>query len=412
MTILIISDLETTGGAAIACQRLALGLSRLGVHCVRAVGKRDGGDVTQEVLLLSPGKRLDGIVAFVESLGQPKLADKIMRFGVKRQLPLLIERLKPDCVNIHNLHKANWDIELVEECARRVPVVWTLHDMWSMTGRCPYNQGCEKFMSGCDASCPTPQEYPSLEPERIAGAWSAKKAVLERHSNIAAVCPSAWMASQARQGIWKNNRIEVVHNGLDLTVYKPRDLTACRQALGLEPNLPTILVVAEYLKERRKGGGMLAEVLAAAKSRPLQILTLGHNPPQISMVGIRHTHLGYITSDLMKSLVYSSADVLLHMAPVDNLPNTVAESIACGTPVVAYATGGVPEMVKADQTGWMSNEFDPQSFAATLDEALDTLKSGFTLRQSCREFAEVHFDLERQASHYMDLFQALRTQTQ
>ncbi|MEI6562127.1 MAG: glycosyltransferase [Verrucomicrobiota bacterium] len=407
MKILIISDLESTGGAAIACQRLTQGLMGLGADCVRGVGSMDGGAPGQEKFLLSPGKRLEGIVSLASSFHCDRVAQTLANFGSRRQLRWWIKHLQPDFINIHNLHKAKWEIALVEECALHAPVAWTLHDMWSMTGRCCYRYDCEKFTTGCDASCPTPNEYPALEPGRIAAAWAAKQRVLARHPNISAVCPSQWMASEARRGIWKGNRVEAIANGLDLTVYKPCDAQAARAALGLQPDLPTILIVADYLKERRKGGGLLEGVLAAAKSRPLQILTLGHSPPEIHVSGVQHTHMGYISSDRMKAILYSASDLLLHMAPVDNLPNTVAESLACGTPVVAHATGGVPEMVKPGETGWLAQQFDTDHFAAALDTALSALKSGNTLRQACRQFAETHFDITRQAAQYLALFQTL-----
>ena len=407
MRILIVSDLESTGGAAIACQRLTQGLIDLGADCVRAVGGMDGGAPAQEKFLLSPGKRLEGIATLASSFRGDRIAETLTNLGSRRQLRLRIEHLKPDIIHLHNLHKAKWDIGLVEECARHAPVAWTLHDMWSMTGRCCYNYDCEKFTSGCDAACPTPQEYPALEPGRIADTWAAKKRVLANHPNITAVCPSRWMASQAARGIWQGNKVEAIANGLDLSLYHPGDAKAARAALGLLPDIPTILIVADYLKERRKGGGLLEGVLAAAKSCPLQILTLGHSPPEISLGHVHHTHFGYISSDRMKAIIYSAADLLLHMAPVDNLPNTVAEALACGTPVVAHATGGVPEMVRAGQTGWLADRFEAESFAAALDTALNAVQAGTSPRQACRQFAEVHFDLARQAAQYLALFQTL-----
>ncbi len=407
MKLLVISDLEATGGAAIACTRLTQGLTQQGVECVRTMACMEGGAPDQEKFLLSPGRRLEGLTGLVRAFDLPRVAEALFSGGTRRQLRQAIQRLKPDAIHIHNLHKAYWDIGLVEECAAHVPVVWTLHDMWSMTGRCCYAYDCPKFTTGCDATCPTPTEYPPLAPRRIAGAWAARKALLEGHPNIAAACPSCWMADEARKGIWKKNRVEVIANGLDLAVYKPAEAAAAQTALGLDPNLPTVLLVADYLKERRKGGNLVDGILAAAKTRPLQLLTLGHFPPEINHPGVRHLHCGYISSDVMKALIYSAADVLLHMAPVDNLPNTVAEAIACGTPAVAYATGGVPEMVVPGRTGWLTHDFTPAAFAATLDEALAAIKGGAWLRPACREFAEVHFDLKQQAAQYVALFESL-----
>ncbi|XHR29411.1 MAG: glycosyltransferase [Chthoniobacteraceae bacterium] len=407
MKLLILSDLESTGGAAIACQRLTQGLIGLGVDCVRAVGAMDGGAPTQEKFLLSPGRRLEGVTGLAHAFGLGRVEERLSNHGVRRQLRHAIAREKPDVIHLHNLHKAGWDTGLVEECAAHAPVVWTLHDLWSTTGRCCYAYDCEKFVTGCDASCPTPGEYPALAPHRIAAAWAARKTVLETHPNIVAACPSCWIAGEARRGLWHKNRVEVIANGLDLEAYKPADAASAQAALGLDPRVPTVLLVADYLKERRKGGNLIDAVLAATQTRPLQLLTLGHWPPEIHHEGIRHIHCGYIPSDLMKSVIYSAADVLLHMAPVDNLPNTVAESLACGTPVVACAVGGVPEMVKPGETGWLAGSFSAESFAATLDQGLQALRNGAWPRPACRQFAEDHFDVRRQAKQYLELFESL-----
>jgi glycosyltransferase involved in cell wall biosynthesis len=407
MKVLIVSDLESTGGAAIACQRLTQGLTGLGVECVRAVGAMDGGAPGQEKFLLTQGRRLESITGLAAAFGLENVARELSNGGVRRQIRQAIAREKPDVIHLHNLHKANWDFGLVEECTAHAPVVWTLHDMWSMTGRCCYAYDCQKFTTGCDAACPTPAEYPPLAPKKIAAAWTARKTVIGTHPNLVAVGPSCWMAEQARSGLWKKNRVEVIANGLDLEAYKPMDAASAQAALGLDPHTPVVLLVADYLGERRKGGGLVNAVLAAAKTRPLQVLTLGHCPPEIRHEGIRHVHCGYIPSDLMKSVIYSAADLLLHMAPVDNLPNTVAEAIACGTPVAAHATGGVPEMVRPGQTGWLAEAFTAESFAATLDQGLQALESGAWLRPACRQFAEDHFDVRRQAAQYLALFESL-----
>jgi glycosyltransferase involved in cell wall biosynthesis len=407
MKLLILSDLESTGGAGIACRRLTEGMLRLGVHCVRAVGAFDGGAADQPKLLLTQGRRLEGVTALASAFGFKTTAGWLASSGMRRQLRAAILRERPDAIHIHNLHKAGWDIGMVEECALHAPVVWTLHDMWGMTGHCYAAYDCTKFITGCDASCPIPDEYPAMPPRLIGPAWARRKAVLEAHPGITAACPSAWMAGQARKGIWKNNRVEVIANGLDLDIYRPGDAAAARTALGLEPDVLTILLVADYLGDQRSGAGIVHGALSAVPTRPLQILTLGHMPPKFDDPRIRHIHCGYVTSERIKSIIYTAADLLLHMTPVDNLPNTVAEAAACGTPSVAFATGGVPEMVIPGQTGWLTRAFTPEGFAATLDEALAAIACGASPRAECRRFAEEHFDQKLQAAKYIELFESL-----
>src|SRR5262249_5214313 len=131
----------------------------------------------------------------------------------------LLTLARPDIINVHNLHGAapwGWGPRLVEVCLEFAPVVWTLHDMWSFTGRCAYSYDCEKFISGCDASCPTPDEEPKLPAERIHAAWEERRALYARHvDDLVIVTPSRWLAEQARRGMFARHRIEVIPYGLE-----------------------------------------------------------------------------------------------------------------------------------------------------------------------------------------------------
>ena len=315
--------------------------------------------------------------------------------------------LRPDFINIHNLHSADWFPDLFRVCALHAPTVCTLHDMWSFTGRCAYSYECRKFLTGCDATCPTPREYPSRLPQRIAGDWQQRRHLLENEARLWAVAPSQWLAQEARAGLWKNRLLEVIPYGLPLDVYRPVDRVLARQALGIDSTGPVILVVAQNLSERRKGGSFLIEALEKLPIRPLSLLTMGIDPLPVPGEGIQVHSLGYVTHDRMKVLAYSAADLLVHPAPVDNLPNVVLEAIACGTPVVGFPIGGMPDMVRAGETGWLASVLSSEGLADALTQACDELKRGRDLRDSCRVIAEREYNPALQASRYSNLFGSL-----
>jgi Glycosyltransferase len=315
--------------------------------------------------------------------------------------------LRPDFINIHNLHSADWFPDLFRVCALHAPTVCTLHDMWSFTGRCAYSYECRKFLTGCDATCPTPQEYPARLPQRIAGDWEQRRHLLENEARLWAVAPSQWLAQEARAGLWKNRLLEVIPYGLPLDVYRPVDRILARHALGIDSTGPVILVVAQNLSERRKGGSFLIGALQKLPIRPLSLLTMGIEPLPVPGEGIQVHSLGYVTHDRMKVLAYSAADLLVHPAPVDNLPNVVLEAIACGTPVVGFPIGGMPDMVRAGETGWLASALNSEALADALAQACGELKRGRDLRDSCRVIAEREYNPALQALRYSNLFGSL-----
>jgi glycosyltransferase involved in cell wall biosynthesis len=123
--------------------------------------------------------------------------------------------------------------------------------------------------------------------------------------------------------------------------------------------------------------------------------------------GVHLHQLGYVDHERTKVLAYSAADVLVHPALLDNFPNVVMEALACGTPVVGFPVGGMPEMVSPGITGWLADEVSTQALARTLDKALDDLDRGLNLSESCRTQAEAEYDLSIQAKRYKELFLSL-----
>ncbi|MBI2806735.1 MAG: glycosyltransferase [Planctomycetes bacterium] len=332
-------------------------------------------------------------------------------FAAKR-LRQALRHWKPDVVSVHNLHAAapwGWDIHLIAVCLEFAPVVWTLHDMWSFTGRCAYSYDCEKFITGCDVSCPTPDEAPALAPERIQSAWEQRRSLYARHvEDLVIVTPSRWLASQARRGMLARHRIEVIPYGLDTSLFAPGLREDARRQLRIKPAGPVLLVAAADLTERRKGAAILPALWKQIEPRSLTILTMGRGAITIDDPLIEVHALGYLNDDLAKTLAYRAADLLLHPAPVDNFPNVVLEAMACGTPTVALPVGGVPEMVRAGLTGWLANQATPAALGRAVEGALRDLANGRTLRESCRKLAETEYSLELQGRRYFELFQQLR----
>jgi glycosyltransferase involved in cell wall biosynthesis len=412
----MLSDHETTGGAAIAASRLAHGLSAAGAQVHRIVGSASASphrERTWDLELLDPPPPFRAVRRL---LGRRPSAPLIGPVWRRAQGPLLqrllpsrlraaLDRIRPDVINVHNLHGAlGWTTRLAEECASRAPTVWTLHDMWSLTGRCAYSGDCERFLTGCDAACPTPHEYPRLAPRRIAPAYAARAALLRGHHDLVAVAPSRWLSGLARAGLWRASRVETVPYGVPLDRYAPLERAACRRTLGLEASGPVVLVVAADLSQPRKGAALLRDALGKLTTRPLTLLTMGRGEQAIGAnAGVSVHSLGQVDDPLLQRSAYGAADLLVHPALEDNLPCVVLESLACGTPVVAFGVGGLPDMVRPGETGWLADEPSSSALAATLESALADVTRA-DLRQTCRDVAEREYGVSLQASRYLQLF--------
>jgi glycosyltransferase involved in cell wall biosynthesis len=327
------------------------------------------------------------------------------------RLNRLLSGLKPDVINIHNIHAAaknGWSLDLISICEKFAPIIWTMHDMWAFTGRCIYNNDCQKYLGGCDASCPTPDDYPSVHPKKIQGEWQQKRQLIEGSTHLAGVTPSRWLADKARGGMWKTKRVEVIPYGLPLNVFSPVEKSVARKALGLETEGLVLLLAAHQLEDQRKGVQFALQAIETVPIRPLSLLTMGSGNLQINFPGVKVFHMGYIDHERTRALIYNAADLFLHPSLADNLPNTVLEAISCGTPVLAFAVGGLPEEIEIGVTGWLVSGISSNALSDGLGEALTYISQGNSLTNLCRMTAVSKYSMELQAKRYLDLFISLR----
>jgi glycosyltransferase involved in cell wall biosynthesis len=275
-----------------------------------------------------------------------------------------------------------------------------------MTGRCAYAYDCRKFLDGCDDSCPTPQEYPPLDPARIRGAWNARRSIYARLPRFVVVAPSQWIAREARAGLWKSHRIEVIPYGVPTEVYVPRlpeERRSIRRELGVADEDVFGVVIADNLGERRKGFDLAREALAGGHSG-LAVGMIGASDAMPGIAGVKSFHLGYVGDERRMSSICAAADFLLHPAPVDNLPNVVLEAMACGTPTVAFPIGGLPDMVRPGRTGWLAAETSAAGLRRALATATAAVRGASSYRESCRAVAEEEYTEALQARRYAALF--------
>lgn len=312
----------------------------------------------------------------------------------------------PDC-DIINLHWVAGFIDYTSfflNISKQTKIVWTLHDMNPFTGGCHYDNGCFGYLNQCGACPQLGSENPNDLSRKI---WLRKKSILGRiqPERLQIVAPSLWLAREVGRSTLLNRfPITTIPNGLDTDAFAPRDKKAIRQALGISLSEKVVLFVAHDINDPRKGFKFLAAALEGLKKqRHMTLISIGKKCPEFEDQ-VKHIHLGNIESDLLLSLIYNAADVFVIPSLQDNLPNTVMESMACGTPVAGFYTGGIPDMVRNDITGLLVPSEDVSALQGAMISILNDKEKLEKMSFNCRKIATQEYTLEIQANRYSDLY--------
>ncbi|MEL0028440.1 MAG: glycosyltransferase family 4 protein, partial [Perlucidibaca sp.] len=294
----------------------------------------------------------------------------------------------------------------------RQPVVWTLHDMWPVTGGCHYAAGCEGFLTAC-GRCP---QLASQDPRDISARRFAAKAELLKRADVHFVSPSRWMADEARRsGLIQDRPVHVIANGLDLQRFQPLDRAMARQALGLPADRPVVLfgAINAHGDERKGAHLMLAAVRQLEAEgwqdgrQPLYVVFGASAPAGDVLAGLPVHHVGRLHDDVALALLYSAADVMVVPSLQETFGQTASEAMACGTPVVAFAATGLLDVVAHGETGYLAQPYEAADLAAGIrwlladDERLRRLSA--QARARCQQF----FDQRLTARAHQQLYQSL-----
>lgn len=319
-------------------------------------------------------------------LGKHGLASKSDTIKFLKQ----VDDIKPDVISIHNLHGyyLNYKVLFDYIKQREIPVVWTFHDCWPFTGHCSYfeKSQCKKWQTHCD-DCPQLNHYPRTILDRSYKNFEDKKEAFLGVQKMTIVTPSNWLKGLVKQSFLRNYTVEVIHNGVDLDVFKPLN-NVSKESL--------VLGVASQWDERKglKDFLKLRELL----SNEINITLIGLSKEQIRQLpeGI----IGIERTEKIEDLVswYNKASVFLNPTYIDNFPTTNIESLACGTPVVTYQTGGSPESIN-EKTGTVVRQGDVKGLKLAVEYWLSKDNT-----HDCRLRAIEYFNKEDRYLDYLNLY--------
>jgi glycosyltransferase involved in cell wall biosynthesis len=288
-----------------------------------------------------------------------------------------------------------------------LPIVWTLHDLNPFTGGCHYTGGCDNFTHQC-GNCP---QLARPGPTDLSYHTHAIKREVLHGRNLRLVAPGEWMREQCRRSslFGQLENIHTIHNGLDTAVFAPRDRAEARRELGLPESKVVVAFGAESLRDRRKG---VSELLTSLEllARPEEILAVAFGRGELRhrrrpLPEIRCT--GYIDEPTRLAALYSSADLFVIPSLQENCPQTALEAMACGTPVVGFAAGGIPDYVSPYQTGLLARPGDPRDLAAKISWMIDHPEERTQMGREARTLTTREYSLETQAGRISDLYSSL-----
>ena len=380
MKICQITDFIDVGGAGIAASRIADAILEVeNVEICRVTTSKKSN--SKEVTYLQNSRKIQ-VLSFCSQYFKNSFLKKFSDLDIRKQLEKILQLEKPDIINVHNIHSTGWPIGLIKTCLKYSPVSWTLHDCWSFLG------------SYYPTHTPAPAKELMDELDMFWGQTQPK---------LYATTPSRWLQKEALNSYWSDFKVKAIHNPIPKSFFENKNTHACKEALGLKLNIPIVLVVAGNLNEKRKGGEILKSILESSVTDKVQFLLIGNGD---SFKNENIKSIGFIEDEITIQIAYHAADILLHPAPIDNLPNTVAESISCGTPVLAFNTGGIPEMVIPDKSGWLINEVEAQTMLKML-EIIIADESFLTIRKSTRETGLSLFDSKKIGISYLNHFKEI-----
>lgn len=308
-------------------------------------------------------------------------------------------KIKPDVIHLHNLHGFNVNLPMLFRYIkkRRVKVIWTLHDCWSFTGQCPHYAmiGCEKWRTQC-YDCPLIGEYPKTWWDNSRKIYNLKKKWFNGVEDLTIVTPSRWLADQVQQSFLRNYPVRVINNGINLSIFKPvqSDFRE-KHALGDK----YVLLGVSSVWGEKKGLDVFLELAARLDGDKYRIVLVGTDDATDAKLPDSVISIHRTENQAQLAEIYSAADVFVNPTREDTFPTVNIESLACGTPIVAFRTCGSPEILDASCGSVVEiNDIDEME-----REIIRVCENRPYSKESCTTRA-ASFNMDDRYKDYVDLY--------
>lgn len=413
MRVLLINTSERIGGAAIAANRLMEALKRIGVKAQMLVRDRQTQQLTVKAVrqswllpLMFVWERL--VILFHNGLhrGTMWLVD-IANTGV--DVTTLPEFQQADVVHLHWVNQSFLSLDGIRRIlASGKRVVVTMHDMWYFTGICHYSGDCDRYKSQC-------QQCPLLGSSGLGKDLALR--VFTEKLDMYATMPitfvgcSQWMTDMARQStLARGHRVVCIPNAINTDNYRPEDMLSARAALRLPSDKRLVLFSSQRITDERKGFHLLSQALQRIVDEhpqmrdQLGLVVVGGEAETVKhSVPVPVYPISYVSKEAALVQLYNAVDVFVTPSLQDNLPNTIVEALACGTPCVGFAVGGIPEMIDHQVNGYVAAYRDADDLGRGILWTIDPQRQA-ALAKAARRKALDTYSEERVAKRYAEVY--------
>jgi glycosyltransferase involved in cell wall biosynthesis len=413
MKILHLNTWDTRGGASRGAYSTHKALLEMGVHSQMLVAYKDSYDPTIE------GSANLKIFEKIWSEIRPNLDTLPLKFYPKKQRDLFspgwigsniltqLKRLNPDLINLHWICQGFLRSASLQKFQK--PLVWTMRDMWPFTGGCHYADDCTGYTLSC-GRCP---KLGSQNSKDLSFQILKHKQQAWQNLNLTLIAPSRWMADCAKQSLlFQNRTIEVIPSAVNTQIFRPRGRSILRSVLDLSVDRKIILFTAlRALQDQRKGWQYLAEALGylsqSSLADSLSLVIVGNTTPLSQTLPIPAIAMGTLQDDLTLAFFYGAADVTVVPSLQDNFPKVPVESLACGTPVVAFDNTGCRDIIESKGNGYLAESCNAKDLAQGILWVLEAEERWQKLSARSRQTVEEKFSPQQQARAYKNLYERI-----
>lgn len=423
MKVVTLSTKDSFGGAARVAFRLHEEVNKMGIEDILLVNSKRTTSSTVHLAenYHDPQNKL---TAFLNKYklklqekrrriiwgGYPDMQNKILSDIAISLLKNSLDKIDFDLVHMHWVGESYVDFTEFKNVDK--PIIWTIHDCFSFTGLCSYFEDCDKYKSHCN-TCP--QLGSTKEKDLSYQVFEMKK---KRYSSLDfhIVSPSKWLAKAAKESVLLNKYpVTVIPNGIDTSVFVPMDKEEAKKSLSLDSKKKTILFGGiSAMADPRKGGDLLRDCLKQLSGMysedEIELLIFGAEKKDDYTFDFPAKFLGYVSEEVDLNLAYNAADVTIVPSTHENLPNTILESLSCGTPVVAFDIGGNPDMIDHQQNGYLAKPYDVFDLTVGIVYTLSHNEDK-NLSHNARKKVLDNFKIEDIAKRYVELYKQILEST-
>lgn len=398
---------DITGGAGRAAYRLNKSLNKINVKSRMLVTKKSSSDPTIKSIRENKIKKIEGIVKLkINDLYKIRYSPSTIFSNNLLGSNIIDDSFikEADLINLHWVNMATISynqLNLLSKLSK--PIIWTLHDMWPFTGGCHYDEECGRYKTNC-GNC---KVLKSNKERDLSTKIQKKKEKIYLDMNITIVGCSNWITECAKESkVFKNKLCINIPNCIDIETFKPVDKEVARNILNIKTNKKIILFGAmSSTSDARKGFKYMLDTMKILDKDKYIAVIFGNSSEESEIQKYIETiYMGQLSDDYTLALLYNASDVFVAPSIQENLANTVMESLSCGTPVVAFNIGGMPDMIKHEINGYLCEPFKYESLGDGIEYCA---KNTVQLGENARKYVEDNYTYEIIGKKYTNLYEKL-----